>query len=440
MMTASSTASTTTPPATLVMSGNGQPIIANGRAAVVGGGDDNVVVSGAVTQAEMFVGSTNSSTHSINGGARVKTIANGVLRNNNNNNNNNNNIANIKSPSKIESQVSEILSPQQAETMSATTTQATHAKDGPPAFKRPIDVGKFLLKQLFFLILHLIVTLYTYLTLPIYMISQNPSEVVASANEKRAARIKPEDPYSPWVSTFKSKYQHVVDDVETLDEMVSKLGKYFNLDRRALGARRVLREHLVLGPDGVTPQRIDGREVKKRELSDFEWISYEDMIKRRVHIARGLHLAGVNRYDKIVILCETCPEFLMMELAIAHAGAVQVNVFSTLGDDGIAHAIRETQARYIFTNFELLGKTRSIIQNNNLDVEKIFYTGRRCETPSEKEIAEGHKIIEPLGKTTFVTLEEIWTNGKIRGHEVEQQCKALGKDEIAIISKFKYLI
>lgn len=429
------------------MSGNGQPIIANGRAQAGEGGGGG----GAGDQADLLAAgtsnaATNSSSttpHSTNGGARVKTLAsNGLspLTNNNLNNNSKNNWLGKRktSASKSASLTSVDCAASLKESdsgLTVTTTTATHAKMGPSALKQPLDVVKFVLKHLFFFIIHMIVSLYTYLTLPIFMLMQNPGEVVEKASETRSQRLDANDPYSAWVPNLKSKYAYILDHVSTLDEIVCKLGDYFNLDRKALGYRRVIREHVVYGPDGVTPLRIDGRDVKKRELSDYQWIDYVEMIKRRAYMARGLHLAGIDRHTKIVILCDTCAEYLMVELAIANAGAVQVNVFSTLGEDGIAHAVKETQSRYIFTSFELLAKTRKIIESNKLDIVKVIYTARRCENPSEKEIEEGDKLVAPLGQTVFVTLDEIEESGKLRGHEVEHRCKPLDKDEVAIISK-----
>lgn len=301
--------------------------------------------------------------------------------------------------------------------------------------KRPADFATLLLKKTFIIILHIFVVLYTYLTLPIYWFLQKPWERLQETSFVRAKPMKEGDPSSPWVSTFPSKYPYVLDHVETIDEMINHIGDYFNLDRRALGYRRVLREHVVLGPDGKTPLRIDGRAVKKRELSEYNWISYQEMIKRKNYIARGFHLNGVNQRDRIVVLCETCAEYLMVELAIANAGAVQVNVFSTLGDAGIAHAIQETSAKYIFTSFELLPKTRSIIETNKLKVEKVFYIPRRVEEVTDEEQKECDKLVSNICDIQFVSLVDIEQDGEERGHEVEDRCKPIHKDEIAFISK-----
>lgn len=309
-------------------------------------------------------------------------------------------------------------------------------KTGPSAFKRPTDFLVLCLKHLFIAIVHIIVFAYTYLTLPIYYFVQKPCEVVDKANLTRSKQLNPKDPHSPWHANFVQDYPFVLDKVETLDEMIEHLHEYFSLDRRGLGSRRVLREHVVTAADGKTPLRIDGRTVKKRELSDYEWVSYRDMITRRKHIARGLSLAGVERRDKLVILCETSVEYLLVQLAIAHAGFCQVNVFSTLGDSGIAHAVKETEAKFIFTSYELLPKVRSIIESYNLNIEKVFYVNRRVEEITKQSELECQELAKDLENTTFVSLSDVEANGELNGQSVADKCKALPQDEIGYISKY----
>lgn len=380
-MTAS-TPSTNTPPSSLVMNGNGQPVIMNGGS-------------------------------NIDSSSRT-TISNGTVSN------------------------GRISNGTAAGTLEKSHAPSAHAHAAHPASlkKRPADFFTLLLKAVFVFFLHIFVVLYTYLTLPIYWFLQKPWERLQQTNFVRAEQTNKDDPSSPWVGKFPNKYPYVLDHVNTIDEMMNKVGDYFNLDRRALGYRRVLREHTVYGPDGTTPLRIDGRPVKKRELSDYHWISYLEMIKRKNFIARGFHLNGIDRHDRVVVLCETCPEYLMVELAIANAGAVQVNVFSTLGDDGIAHAVRETGSRFIFTSFELLSKARSIIEKNNLDIDKVIYIPRRVEEVTDEEQKECDKLVTNMGDIQFVSLVDVEQDGEERGHEVEDRCKPLDKDEIAFISKF----
>lgn len=305
---------------------------------------------------------------------------------------------------------------------------------GPSIFKVPVDFLSRLLKGLFILLVHIIVVTYSYATLPFYNLKQKPYEAVEKSKRIRSKQLDPNDPSSPWVGLFPIKYPYILDEVETMDELCSKVGNYFSLKNRALGYREVIKEYVVKGSDGKS-LRIDGRTVRKRQLSDYKWITYEEMLKRKNNMALGMHIAGIKRYDPVVILCETCPEYFMMELAIARAGFIQVNVFSTLGDSGIAYAINDTKAKYIFTSWELLPKVRSIIMANQLDMVKVIYIKRRSQEVTEESNLEEMELIKPINNVEFISLNEIEENGKLKGDSVEESCKALGKDEVSFISK-----
>ena len=251
-------------------------------------------------------------------------------------------------------------------------------------------------------------------------------------------QLNENDPKSPWFGVLdRQQYRgSVVDIVETIDELCNNLEKYMSLQNKAVGYRRVLREYVVYGSDGITPLKIDGKIIKKRELSDYNWLSYEQLFERKNHIAKGLLSAGIKRNEPIAILCETCAEYLMMEFAIARAGFVQVNVFPTLGESGIAHAIKETNSKFIFTSWDLLPKIRSVIQKYKLDVSKIIYIERRAETVSDEIIAKEKDFIEPINQSIFVPLTKIEQDGQSCNDDDVAICKPLDKDQVAFIGKY----
>nr|XP_046918926.1 long-chain-fatty-acid--CoA ligase 4-like [Dermatophagoides farinae]XP_046918927.1 long-chain-fatty-acid--CoA ligase 4-like [Dermatophagoides farinae] len=289
--------------------------------------------------------------------------------------------------------------------------------------------------NLFLIIFDILVTIYTYITLPIYILRQKPENVLKKSQRIRAKQLNENDPKSPWFGVLdRQQYRgSVVDIVETIDELCNNLEKYMSLQNKAVGYRRVLREYVVYGSDGITPLKIDGKIIKKRELSDYNWLSYEQLFERKNHIAKGLLSAGIKRNEPIAILCETCAEYLMMEFAIARAGFVQVNVFPTLGESGIAHAIKETNSKFIFTSWDLLPKIRSVIQKYKLDVSKIIYIERRAETVSDEIIAKEKDFIEPINQSIFVPLTKIEQDGQSCNDDDVAICKPLDKDQVAFI-------
>nr|XP_027203699.1 long-chain-fatty-acid--CoA ligase 4-like [Dermatophagoides pteronyssinus] len=427
----------------VIMNGTGTKSSSISTDSINNNNNNNIEKSNNKNFSNIPNGHHNSSTTMLmsNGGRKIHSttkMLNGELSNYNDNNDDEKIItkSNIDSPPETPlpaAPSSPNLSSTAVSSSSSSSSSAHTIPTGPSAFKVPADITVKLLKGLFILLVHLIVTLYTLITWPIYYYVQRPFEVVEKSKQIRSKQMNPEDPKSPWVGEFPEKWPFVLDKCEKIDDLCEYIGEYFSLKNRALGSRRVLKEFVVLGPDGKTPLRIDGRTVKKRELSDYEWITFEKMIERKNNIARGFHLAGIKRNEPIVILCETCAEYFMVELAIARSGNVQVNVFATLGDSGIAHAIRETNSKYIFTSWELLPKVRSIISHYDFGINKVIYINRRVEQTTQEMDKEAAELIKPIGSTEFVSLETIENDGQTRGEEVEDQCRPIGKDEISYI-------
>ncbi|XP_027201964.2 long-chain-fatty-acid--CoA ligase 4-like [Dermatophagoides pteronyssinus] len=294
-----------------------------------------------------------------------------------------------------------------------------------------------LFQNVLLILLRIVVTIYTYLTIPIYYFLQKPNDILKKSKKIRAKQLNPNDPKSIWFSVLDRKDYcgSVIDIVETIDEMCNKIGEYLSLKDRAVGYRRVIREYIVYDTDGVTPLKSDGKIIKKRELSDYDWLTYEQLFERKNMIAKGLLRAGIKHNEPIAILCETCAEYLMMEFAIARAGFVQVNVFATLGESGIAHAIKETNSKYIFTSWDLIPKIRSVIQTYNLNVKKIIYIERRAENVSMEIIEKEQHFIQPINQAQFVSLNEIESGGLQSSNDDNDEmiCKPLDKNQVAFI-------
>lgn len=263
---------------------------------------------------------------------------------------------------------------------------------------------------------------------------QNPRKIIDESKKIRAKKIDPTDIDSPWIGIHDDPVlkNTIIDNCDTLVDFIREHSQYFPNENPAIGYRHVLYEYFE--------NDQDGRRIKKRKLSDhYQWISYGQMWERVTRIAHGLRLSGIDRREPVVILCETCAEFLMMQFALARAGLIQVNVYATLGESGIAHAIRETKARYMFTSWDLLPKVRSTIVNYDLNIEKIIYLRRRAQKVSQEILDNEKCFTEPIGHCDLIPFDRIELIGQCyadRNHSNEpneELCQPLDKDELSLI-------
>lgn len=107
-------------------------------------------------------------------------------------------------------------------------------------------------------------------------------------------------------------------------------------------------------------------------MGDYTWRSYEQVDEEAVHFGRGLREIGVHPGENVVIFCETRAEWMIAAHAFFKQNFILVTIYATLGDDGIIHAINETEVSTIVTSAELLPKLKSLLDKIP-KVQKIVY-------------------------------------------------------------------
>lgn len=233
----------------------------------------------------------------------------------------------------------------------------------------------FLLKISLLVSVDFLLNSYTIITLPIYSLFQKPEKVLKASNRTRSRRIKFGNSKFAYYVPKWNPISTVADDVKTIVQLFDSIGKYISLDRPALGYREVMNQkaQIASGPSISTIGNIS----KLCKLSDYKWITYKQMVIYSKNIAKRFYSCGVRRYDKFILFCDTCVDYFLVQLAIAQIGAIQVNVFSTIGPKGLLHILKETNAKFAFVSLELLIKLKSIAMKNRFNLRLVFYIQRK---------------------------------------------------------------
>jgi long-chain acyl-CoA synthetase len=84
--------------------------------------------------------------------------------------------------------------------------------------------------------------------------------------------------------------------------------------------------------------------------------SYGRLSDEVARLARGLAASGVGPGAAVALLSKNRPEWLVACLAIFAAGAAVVPIDSQIGADALAHILRDSNARLIFTTTEYLNR------------------------------------------------------------------------------------
>jgi long-chain acyl-CoA synthetase len=151
--------------------------------------------------------------------------------------------------------------------------------------------------------------------------------------------------------------------------------------------------------------------------------STRDWFDRLRDLALGLQSLGVSRGDRVVIMSESRPEWMLVDLAIVTLGAVTVPVYSTLAPGQAAYIVKDAGARLAFVSTaEQLAKLQQV----------------RHDLPALQAIASFEKVEH--ASPSVLTLDDIVVRGHARmmaewgvAREFRDQAKTIRPPDLATI-------
>ena len=137
-----------------------------------------------------------------------------------------------------------------------------------------------------------VVTVYDFITFPVYTAVQKPWIKVLAGAQMRGCRLDRTDLGSPWVrigpSPPKTVGGHKRNVADFMREILATYG-----DQKCLGVRPTLSETSIV---------IDGKTIiKKSQGPEYEFISYRDVDMEIDKIARGLLSVGVKVSTFVIV-------------------------------------------------------------------------------------------------------------------------------------------
>ncbi len=137
----------------------------------------------------------------------------------------------------------------------------------------------------------------------------------------------------------------------------------------------------------------------EKKTGKFEPLTYKETKTRVYRLAAGLISMGIEAGDKVALLSEGRNDWVIGELGILYAGAVNVPLSVKLEEkNDLIFRLKHSESKYIIASGGQLRKIRMIINDLPL-VEKIIvfdtidaYDGK--EVPMENVLAEGDRFLE----------------------------------------------
>ena len=161
----------------------------------------------------------------------------------------------------------------------------------------------------------------------------------------------------------------------------------------------------------------------EKNLDTNEWVpvTYSETLKKARILAAGLMALGVQKGEKVSYLSEGRDMWVIGELAVLYAGAVNVPLSIKLEESNdLVFRVKHSDSKYVITSKFQLPKVRKILPDCPM-VEKVIVFD---EIPDFKENEIHIGEIERMGRQFLAQNEELFV----------QRYKSVGPDDYANIS------
>ncbi|OMH82595.1 Long-chain-fatty-acid-CoA ligase 1 [Zancudomyces culisetae] len=163
----------------------------------------------------------------------------------------------------------------------------------------------------------------------------------------------------------------------TVLELLTYSCKAYN-DKNFLGQRKLLdtiKEKKVVETTDANGNKVSKEKTwVKYKLSGYEWMTYNDVYEYSKYLSFGLTSLGICKGDRVTIYSNTCREWMIAYFSTAFQGIEATTAYSTLGESGLAHSVKETKSKLIYVHTDTL-EIGLRVASEAPDLKTIVYFG-----------------------------------------------------------------
>lgn len=220
-------------------------------------------------------------------------------------------------------------------------------------FDGPKDYVKYYLLRLFVLFVFVLSHLYDFVSYPVYFVIYHPWLVRRYKRSNHAELEVRNDCvlYHSLEEPTPINKEVKENDLTTMDAIFDYVSNKYQ-DKDCLGTREILAEE-----DEVQP---NGKVFRKFVLGNYNWCTFAEFEQNAAELSQGLIQLGLKAKENVAIIAETRAEWLTTAYACYKNNLAVVTIYTNLGNDGIEHALMETEASCVFCSHETLPKLATV--------------------------------------------------------------------------------
>ncbi|KAL2834283.1 hypothetical protein BDW59DRAFT_137641 [Aspergillus cavernicola] len=164
------------------------------------------------------------------------------------------------------------------------------------------------------------------------------------------------------------------DDLTTTYDAFRRSARVFG-NAKAVGSRRLIKTHIDTKKvkkvvDGVE-QEVD-KEWTFFEKSGYTYKSFIEYEKLALELGNGLRKTGLSKGDKVHLYGATSANWLAMSHGSSSQSITIVTAYDTLGEEGLAHSIVQTESSAIFLDPALIPSLINVL-NRAKSIKHVIY-------------------------------------------------------------------
>lgn len=190
---------------------------------------------------------------------------------------------------------------------------------------------------------------------PLHCIIHRPWRITSVKKKERAVKVCLEGDEIRYRSSAKSHSicrEMEERGVDTVEKMFNFLhSKYATMP--CIGSRQIL---------SVDQEKSDsGKLMKKYNMGDYTWLTYNQMFNRALNFGRGIKELGYETGTKIVMFADTRADWLIAAHGCFKFNYTLCTIYTNLGIDGVKHGISQTDCPVVIVSQELLPKLEKVL-------------------------------------------------------------------------------
>ncbi len=130
-----------------------------------------------------------------------------------------------------------------------------------------------------------------------------------------------------------------------------------------------------------------------KEGRSWKSLKYKEVLKRVDYLAENLLELGVKRKEKVAILSENCPEWLMTDLALNKLRAISVPLHYTSNLDLIEYILKKSESKYMVVSNSLFQKNKDILNFDFLN--KVIVIGANKKDLQNNKVVNFKDLLRP---------------------------------------------